>query len=440
MSKSATNFAGLKPEIGDEYYSASNSIIDSMDGIDGKIGTVNQNIENLNSRVLSLSNDVNLASGNINNYKSQSNNIFLGMEPINTKIEEISPQVDDMVIDVQALKDAILISTSNETLYRVNRGSIAGIKVDMEPRALKYDPINKHLYVVSNSFISLKSTLTIINTVSNIAFKNIILDDTADIGEPNIEYDPVNHRMFISGESKLILYVIDCGVIPVLNTIISLEANPRGMEYDPINQNIWVCTSGGIKIINCTSLTITDTIIVSQYIRKIAYDPINGKMYIAKYVTPYQSQGYIYSYNCSTKTLVATITLPNLDNPISMIFNTVNNNIYVFIVKEDTSNNLRACEINCLTDTYAIVGNDNLFSTSISLHAYTRYNCIFNDTDNKIYLCDYYEHGVGTFECFSYLESFIPTFVPVIGSFDITMNENKEVYVTDAISNKVFML
>ncbi len=105
----------------------------------------------------------------------------------------------------------------------------------------------------------------------------------------DIEFDPVNGRMYVAIQSREWIEVIDTNTYSLIDTNgagsgthISMGSRPYALEYDPVNERMYaVLTSvDQVKVIDTSDYSILQTINVGDSPEDIAYDSANQRMYV----------------------------------------------------------------------------------------------------------------------------------------------------------------
>jgi len=174
---------------------------------------------------------------------------------------------------------------------------------------------NFTLYIATNTFnvvvysIANNSTITTIN-----------------IGEPQagILYVPLTNTIYVSGAFSLNTYVINCSSNTISATIIGADIG-FGMVFNPNNNLLYGVSGNSVYVINVVTNTIETNIL--GFNTPFGID-INLTSNLA-YVTNSGSDD-IFVINCSNNLLLPTIiTLNPASSPRSIIYNPNNNLIYV---------------------------------------------------------------------------------------------------------------
>jgi YVTN family beta-propeller protein len=224
------------------------------------------------------------------------------------------------------INDAVIVTdTVSNRIYEVNSrnttpGSVPvnrSFPVPGHPVDVAYDPDTGWLVVASNP-----GTVTAINPL------NGTVNTTTHLGASytlwNIVY--AQHQLFVTGSS---------GYFFVLNstTLVKTQAvqigsggpsNPRGLTYDPQNQNIYVALSGDNRIAVINSLTDhqTDTLPSSGTPFDVAYDSTGNQLFVVS-----SQSSTLTSMNPTSGTVLRTFQLQFL--PGAITFAPVTDSVYV---------------------------------------------------------------------------------------------------------------
>jgi YVTN family beta-propeller protein len=151
-----------------------------------------------------------------------------------------------------------------------------------QPFKIAYDPLTKNMYVAN-----FKGTVSVINTTSNHVVGTIpVGGQLADI-----EYDPVNNRMYVTSQatdtqSNGTVSVIDTTTNAIVGNPIPVD-NPNGIAFDSANNRMYVTNfedtnlEGTVSVINTTAINLVGSPIpVQKGAIDIAYDPVIKNMYV----------------------------------------------------------------------------------------------------------------------------------------------------------------
>jgi hypothetical protein len=425
--KDAINLDAKIPEIGDTYGVAGDAVSDCLKAIDDKIGENLIEIDSINYKINNAEASIPVIESNIISINSDLDIIQNDISGINVNLESLNSAVIGISDDIDVLQNILIGGEPIPSEYdRLINGMMRGIKVDKEPDNMAYDPINKHLYVVSSNSTTGHTVLTIISSANNAIIKTIVLD-TLNTGISHVCYDPINHRMYISGYIEYVVWTINCGLDPTLNSTIDLGAGctPRGIAYDSVNFNMWICTSSGIKIINCATVALIDTLVGNNFI-EIEYDSFNGRMYL---VNPIDKN--IVSINCNTRLILNTISSTYTVNYIA--YDSTDKNMYVI---GTNGTNTYMHKISCDTDTII----STITITESYIHSNDIRNMEYNHIKKMIYMCDYIYSSIIVYNCVSGLKYKMSVSSKLLNPFGIKMIDDKDCYVSNWGNDLVVMI
>lgn len=219
---------------------------------------------------------------------------------------------------------------SNQTALSSEKPSFS------KPISIAYDCKNGKLYVINKD----SNFVSVVNSENYKVIKHIRLPHPYN----SIIYNSVNNRLYLTDYAGTEVCVIN----PKNNTVVQTIQIPHaynvvgfGLAFNPINGNVYdvrgndivsfYTTTGSImhehrpatlNIISAKNGSIIKTIEIpdSEYPKGIAFDPVNGHIYI------HNKWGAIEVFDSSTYELVKTITISSWIQTIE--FNQKNGNIY----------------------------------------------------------------------------------------------------------------
>ena len=137
-------------------------------------------------------------------------------------------------------------------------------------------------------------------------------------GPRGIGFDPVNDEVFVAGTVRF-TYAMPYGTLTTINgsshkVLGNLRSGsyflPAGVVYDPANENMYVTDSGsgGIEVFNGSTDNLVTTIFIpcgtsasllyEVTVQEIAYDPLNGYLFATDYCfVEANSTSFYASYN-----------------------------------------------------------------------------------------------------------------------------------------------
>ena len=228
--------------------------------------------------------------------------------------------------------------------------SVANITVGSEPEGISYVPSNHNIYVAnsnsSNISVISSSTNTVISTISlpgspmftafnpdsgtlyvsgsnssgdylwNLNVTTDTLQSTfflfPGIAPYGMAFDPYNGLMYVADNSgNQVLAISSTGNI---ESFIPVGQQPYAIAFDPVNKNIYVTDNdfngeisgnpqqSNVTVINTINNHVVAQVVPGQYPEGIAYDPINGYIYIADS----GGSGNVSVLNPSTESIIGT--------------------------------------------------------------------------------------------------------------------------------------
>lgn len=110
-----------------------------------------------------------------------------------------------------------------------------------EPNDIAFNPFNNDIYVANHQ------TITVIDGITNLKITDIPIP-ASGIGLRGIIYNPINHNMYVCSPDDDKIYVIG----PQNNVLpeIVVENSPFDLVFNPRNNHLYVTTTDGIKVIH----------------------------------------------------------------------------------------------------------------------------------------------------------------------------------------------
>jgi DNA-binding beta-propeller fold protein YncE len=235
-------------------------------------------------------------------FDSFSNHLYVvdGLEPIVTVIDISNNSIIDRLNITSPSKDIIydpkykimytLPSEDNGTVKMIKTSTKDVqdfVKISDTPRAIGFDSINDHLYILNQSLASSNGTITIINTTNKTFF------DPIDIGPSgsynNFAFDPIHGHMYMTSASKSKLHIIDANT----RTIIDILDRTSGLDF-PLRMDL---------------------------------DKFSGKMYIAN------AGSNIFIINTNNRAQYSNFPIGNGYEPVDVAFDSIHK--YIYIVNKD---------------------------------------------------------------------------------------------------------
>jgi YVTN family beta-propeller protein len=277
---------------GDIY--VANIASETVAKISGKTDTISKVIP-VNRDSFSAS--VNPSNGNlyVSNPNSESVSIIQGLADI------VLTYIEGLGIS----PTGIAYDSTNKNLYVSDQGSnlvfvvdtstnrvIKTIEVGMNPRHISINPTTNKIYIANpgSSTVSIidGSTDTVVNTIPSIR------------EPPAIAIDIAHNRIFVASFSHpSVIYMLD-GFTNKVTTIAQFDGWPQGIAYDPLNGNLYVSDiiTNSVHVVSTVSNSL-DTIITS------AIDgsniPINsGDSTVSNKITfTFKGNGNVVGFECS---------------------------------------------------------------------------------------------------------------------------------------------
>ena len=106
MAKNAVNYTGLIPEVGDSFESATTNTTGSLEGIDTKIGIIDDNITDINNNISNVDNTSDLTKVKVNTYAD-----------LNTTNKTIVGAINETIVTNSAVNGNIKIAGVESIVY-----------------------------------------------------------------------------------------------------------------------------------------------------------------------------------------------------------------------------------------------------------------------------------------------------------------------------------
>lgn len=106
MAKNAVNYTGLIPEVGDSFESATTNTTGNFEGIDTKIGIIDDNITDINNDISNVDNTSDLTKVKVNTYAD-----------LNTTDKTIVGAINETIVTDSAVNGNIKIAGVESTVY-----------------------------------------------------------------------------------------------------------------------------------------------------------------------------------------------------------------------------------------------------------------------------------------------------------------------------------
>jgi YVTN family beta-propeller protein len=211
------------------------------------------------------------------------------------------------------------------------------ILIGGDPSTMAYDPSNGNIYIgSSNGNVSVLNTATnhIIDTISARIFASSMAYDPSN-GNIYIGSSNGNLSVLNTATNQII------ATIPVGGDPSTMAYDPSNGNIYIGNSNMYGSSSGNVSVLNTATNQIIDTIEVCKdgsinsntgYVgSSIAYDPLNGYLYVANEFTfnelGYISNGNVSVINTATNKIMGTITVGKMADSIA--YDPLNGYVYV---------------------------------------------------------------------------------------------------------------
>ncbi len=252
------------------------------------------------------------------------------------------------------------------------------------PYAVAYDTQNGDLYTADYT----SNNVSVINGASGKVLTNISV--LAWIANPtNVLYDPLNGDVYVSGSSANLTQDNITIINPATNTVSGYvdllgQAQSWGMALDTQNGYLYVADSQAynVSVINGATNTLVTNIPVTGFSSSVAYDSITNMIY----VTNYTSTVFI---NPATESVVGGITwgtdIYTFHNTAWVVFDPVNGYLYISSSGYDAS----ASGNVYYSDVMVLNGANNSFVTEIPLYSQTDpLGMVYDPANQEIYVAN----------------------------------------------------
>ena len=216
----------------------------------------------------------------------------------------------------------------DNTFFNTAQAHTATISVGIFPFGIAYNPSNNNIYVANAA----SSTVSVISGSTNSVIATILVGRVPYF----LVYVPSNNQIYVTNAESNDVYVINAATDVVVSTIplgnssgagddsITPDStSPTFLAYDNDNGGLYVSKGPfAVSIINAVTNAAVYEITVDRDPTGIAYNPINHNIYVTK-----QSSNQVSVINTITNSVVADI--PVGDTPVDIVYNPVNHNMYV---------------------------------------------------------------------------------------------------------------
>lgn len=252
--------------------------------------------------------------------------------------------------------------SNNVTVINSFSGSsVANISVGEQPEGITYVPYNHDIYVENEK----SQNISIISSTSNNVIGTIAVP-----GNPLFSaFDSLSGTLWVSGYNEGgLLWIINvtAGVIQSTITLYP-DSNPYGLTFDPANGYMYVADNNLNQVyVISSSGEIVSNIGAGQSPYAIAFDPLNQRIYVTdndfnSKIQGHSSESNVTIINAVTNKFVANVVPGH--NPEGIAFDPVNGYIYIANSGNETTGNISVLNPN----TNTIIAN---LSTRITTQNY----------------------------------------------------------------------
>jgi YVTN family beta-propeller protein len=264
-------------------------------------------------------------------FSSSNDSVYVANGNSNTVsvISDSSYQVT--TVNVGITPDAIAFDSENGDVYVANYTSdtvtvinssntvIASPAVDQNPVSVVFDPSNGDVYV-------LNSNTSDVSVISGTSFVTNVPVGSSASGQgyaQGIAVDPVDDEVYVVDHASAQVSVINGATNSPATTTVDVGSSPDAIAYDPANDDVYVANSGSHSVTALAGATadVLATVTVGQFPRALVADPDDGEVYVANY-----SVGTVSAIATSNNE-VTTIALSGFIYDIA--FDPIDGNVYV---------------------------------------------------------------------------------------------------------------
>ena len=283
------------------------------------------------------------------------------------------------------------------------------------PNGIVYDPENGLFYIPSIASGVPSPTQGNLTTV-DAATAAVTGNTSLSFAPSSILYAPSDGDLYLGNASGDSLVVFDAIADRPIGRV-ALPNTPSMLAYDPTSLEIFVGIEGNVSVVSVPSATVVTTFPVTRNPDGLAYDPVDGDVYISDYVWNNVSVVNASSYHVVGSALLGAL-------PYNMAYDPANGDLYVadllssqLIVVNGTSDRVAG---------YVPLGT-------------TPYGVVYDPLTKDIYVDDYYAGNVSIVSgATDRVIGYLPAGVEPWGiAYD---GANHDLYVTNPGSNNITVL
>src|SRR5437867_885066 len=210
-------------------------------------------------------------------------------------------------------------------------------------------------------------------------------------------------------------------------------SDPRGLAYDPLNENVYVASAPGVTVISDTTLTVAANITLQSGSSGVAYDPANNHVYVTNYsksivqvIDPSTNQvtnlkvgagptgiavdpdnkrlyincidaGTVYEINATNNAFVANVTVNTAPTKLSTLMPPLGTAIPQLPTQNivyDSSNQRIYLISRITTGTVSMLNTiTNKITGTVPLGPYSPFGLAFDSSNHNIYVTNYASGG-----------------------------------------------
>lgn len=203
-----------------------------------------------------------------------------------------------------------------------------------------------------------------------------------------LEYDPINDYMWLSHINSLsnIVEIFDTSNNTLIKTL-NLGSDIKFIKYNQVNRRMYVSNTGSntVSVINSDNFNIIKTVLTDISPNHSEVDIFTGYLYVVC-----SGNDSVNIIDGITSNVLKTILVGN--NPTKIVFDYNNRNMYVLNNNDETVSIIS-------TNTNSVIQNVNVGGSPSDI--------IYNDIDNKIYVSNSTSSNLTVINTTTYLPNFI---------------------------------